>query len=828
MLKYFFSFLFITVTLLTFSQKYGKIYGVVKDDNGKPVEAANVAIRGLAGGTATNEKGFYELLVPADTLINVVFSFIGYETKDQFINIGTGERKKVDQTIKETSINIPSVTIFDETERSENITKIDPKLISEFTSPSGSFEAIIKTLPGVSSNNELSSQYSVRGGNYDENLIYVNDVEIYRPYLVRSGQQEGLSFINSEMVGDIKFSAGGFEAKYGDKLSSVLDITYKNPTEFGVSASGSLLGGALNVEGISKNKKFTYLVGLRRQSNQYILNSLNTQGDYKPVYADGQVYLNYALNQNTKLSLLGHYSLNRYNFIPETRETVFGTFNEVLRLLIFFEGQEINEFQTGTGALILTSRPNNKLQIKHILSAYSSVETETFDVEGSYIFDEIEGDFSKETFGQVKANRGIGRYLNHARNYLDVTVVNFSHKGDLFLGNNTLKWGAKVQQEFIKDELSEWTFVDSAGFSVPQGNPSTIELQQVNRTNANLNTHRFNAFVQDRYDFNEFVNITGGVRASYWDLNEELIISPRFTLAFKPDWEKDVLFRASYGKYAQPPFYRELRDFNGVLNTSLKAQKSTHYVLAADYNFRMLSGRPFKLVGEVYYKELTDIIPYEIDNVRIRYYANNSGVGYAKGVDLRLNGQFINDLESWFSVSVLETKEDIIGDEYFEYYDEDGERVNPFGTNSSSIVDTQRFEPGYIPRPTDQRVNVSVFFQDELPNNPSFKVHLNGVFGSGLPFGPPDFERFRDTLRIPSYKRVDIGFSKEFYGKDLKRSKSPLKNVKSVVIRAEIFNLLGISNTISHLWITDVNNTRYAVPNFLTSRRINLRLTIRI
>jgi len=692
----------------------------------------------------------------------------------------------------------------------------------------------------VSSNNELSSQYSVRGGNFDENLVYVDDVQIYRPFLVRSGQQEGLSFINSDMVSSILFSAGGFDAKYGDKLSSVLDIKYRVPREFAGTVSASLLGASLHLEGVTEGYRLSYQIGIRRKSTRYLLNSLNTEGDYRPSFTDFQAHLTYDLTPKTELSFIGNYARNNYLFVPQNRETQFGTVNEALKLTIYFDGNELDAYETFQGAFTTTVNPNDDLKLKFIAAGFRSLESETFDIQGQYFLDELEKDIGKAEFGEAKLNRGVGTYLTHARNYLDATVLSFAQKGFFTLERSFLQWGAKVQHEEIRDELSEWNMIDSAGFSIPKTTDSigyvspnlqptqSLEILDVLKTKIGINSNRVMGFVQNNWNWSseDSVDYTfnAGVRFNYWDFNDQFLVSPRASFSWDPNWKKDVIFRAAVGVYHQPPFYRELRDLNGVINPDLKAQQSIHFVLGSDYLFKAWK-RQFKLVTEIYYKDLKNLVPYEIDNVRIRYYANNNAKGYATGLDLKVNGEFVKGVDSWISMSVMQTREDIIDDFYYKYQNQSGETIIIGYTADQVVTDSTRFEPGFIPRPTDQRVTFNMFFQDYLPKNPDFKMHLNMVYGTGIPFGPPSFERYKDTLRIPDYRRVDIGFSAQLIRPDSElKQKNPLRHLKSMWISLEVFNLLGINNTISYLWIKDVTNRQYAVPNFLTFRLINVKL----
>lgn len=803
----------------SFAQEKAVVYGKIVDEKGKALELVNVAISGLPGGTVTDRKGKYELVVPSSTEVYIVVSFIGYEKEVQQVLLNAGERKEINKTLKLTYTTLPTLEVESDLERTANVVRIDPKLAFNISSASGGIPTLIKTLPGVSSNNELSSQYSVRGGNFDENLVYVNDIEIYRPFLIRSGQQEGLSFVNSDLVSSLLFSAGGFDAKYGDKMSSVLDLKYKKPTEFGGSASISLLGASMHLEGATRNRKFTYLTGIRYKQNQYLLNSLETKGDYKPIFFDVQALLSYNISKKWEISFLGNLASNKYQLAPQSRETDFGTVQQAQRLTVFFEGQEVDQYFNYLGGLTTTYRPNKNTQLKFIASGYNSQESETYDVLGQYWIGRVETNFGSENYGEVVEAQGVGSYLNHARNSLDVLVINLAHKGTAEIGSQFLQWGVKYQHEYIDDEMNEWVLIDSAGYSLPHP-PNTpgqvvpqesFELYELIRTNAKINSNRYSGFIQSSWgidpDSSEFT-ITAGIRANYWDYNNQLVVSPRATASLKPNWERDVLFRLSAGVYFQPPFYRELVNVDGQLNTNQKAQSSFQIVGASDWNIKFW-GRPFKFTTEVYYKYLNNLIPYQVDNVRIRYYAFEKSKGYATGIDFKINGEFVKGIESWASLSVMSTKENINGDYYI---NDDGEGV----------------EPGYIPRPTDQRVNFSIFFQDYLPMNPTFKMSLTLTFGSSLPFGPPQSEKYQHTLRMPPYRRVDIGFSKEIIGEHSRFSaKNPFRAFKSLWLTAEILNLLQVNNTVSYIWVTDVYGRQYAVPNYLTPRQLNIKLAAR-
>jgi len=818
-------------------QETAVLSGIVKDQNNKAIEAVNISLNKTSNGTISAEDGFYSLQIPADESVILNITHISFKPQQFKIKLKAGEKRQLNFKLVSSAYNIEEIEVKEERNRDNTMESLDPKNIQFIPTPNGSFEAVIKTLPGVYSNNELTSQYNVRGGSFDENLVYVNDVEIYRPFLIRSGNQEGLSFINPDLVDNIDFSAGGFEARYGDKMSSVLSVTYKEPEEFAGSINGSLQGGSLHIEGSPGNHRFTYLTGMRYRSNQYVLNSLDTDGDYQPVFMDFQTYLTYDISDKWEIGFLGNFARNKYEFIPETRETNFGTIQEALKLTIFFEGQEVTDFETWFGAITNTYKPSADVELKLTTSAYRSFETETFDILGQYRIDELERDLSSSNFGDVAFNRGVGSYLNHARNYLDASVVNAYHRGKWIKDNGKWEWGFRAQYEKIIDELNEWDLIDSAGFSIPQPpqrpgqvpkRPIELNLFNSFRAENTLSSNRLMGYAQRTYRWkdakeNEFT-FTAGARTNHWSLNGQTVLSPRASLAWKPLWQRDFLFRLSSGVYHQPAFYRELRNFQGELNTDIKAQRSIHFVLGADYNFKAWD-RPFKFVGEAYYKRMDNIIPFELDNVRIRYFAENSAEAYAVGADFKVNGEFVKGVDSWVNIGVLQIQEDIKNDFYYEYFNDEGQRIVPGFTVNRKAVDSVRKEPGYIPRPTDQRINFSLFFQDYLPRNPTYKMHMTFHYGSGLPFGPPSNERYKDTLRIPPYIRVDLGFSKQLLGENRQtKTDGFFGNFKSIWLSLEVFNLLQRNNTLSYLWVTDVSNRQYAVPNFLTSRQVNARI----
>ena len=798
-----------------YAQGTGQVSGSISDSTHNAIFLANISVRGTGTGTVTARDGSYTLEVPANQDVILVFSCVGYQSVTRKMTLTPGEKVRMDLVMSVSMGNIGEVSILEDAERSTTLSRIDIRTIESLPASGGAVEALLKTLPGVSSGNELSSQYSVRGGNFDENLVYVNDVEIYRPFLIRSGQQEGLSFIDSRMVSSVMFSAGGFEARYGDKMSSVLDITYKRPVEFAGSVDMSLLGGAVHLEDAPGKGRITFITGFRYKTSRYLLSSLETKGEYIPNFLDFQTFVTCRLGDKTDLNFLGNIAGNAYGFIPETRSTDFGTVQNPYNLVIYYDGREKDRFDTYQGAVILHYRPTDNLSLKLIQSGFGSIESENFDIQGQYLINELDNRPGSETYGDSILNIGIGTFLNHARNRLNATVYSASHIGTWFSGNLQLKWGARYRHEYIRDHIREWELIDSAGYSIPYSRDQVL-LSSLTRSDNLIISNRMSGFVQTTYNY-EGVHaeyfIIGGLRASYWDYNGQLLVSPRASLSAKPSANRNVMFRVAAGAYDQPPFYKELRYPDGSINPNVRAQKSIHLVMGADYHFKSWD-RPFVLSSEIYFKYLYELIPYRLDIVRIEYAAENLARGYATGIEFKINGEFVKDAESWASLSIMKTAEDIEGDYY---YDQDGKRI----------------EPGYYPRPTDRLINFGMFFQDYFPNNPDYKVNLNFLYGGRLPFSPPGQERYDLIYRMPAYKRVDIGFSKMVVGKGrIAGDKQPLKFLRSVWITGEIFNLLGVNNTISYLWVKTVSNQdnipgQFAVPNYLTSRRFNLRVITR-
>ncbi|UKN02281.1 TonB-dependent receptor [Paracrocinitomix mangrovi] len=882
------SILFICLNATIFAQKI-KVKGNIVDTEGNGIERVKIKVDGIQGSQAlTNALGDFTLELPPNDTYIIRARFAGTEnlltevTVDS-VDIHLGKFILDDNVLtKVTVVGGPTGDFID---------KLPHVDLFRITSVQGNAEDYIKMVGlGVSSNNELTANYNVRGGNYDENLIYVNGIQIYRPFLVRSGQQEGLSFINSAFVENISFSAGGFDAYYGDKLSSVLDIKYREPLNFGGSAQASLMGGQAHIEGVSKNKRFNYITGARYRANSYILSALPTQGDYNPTFFDYQVLTNYYLNYNspdsyTKLILLGHYSNNNYRFVPTTRLTNWGTVNEAYQLRVFYEGQEETKFQTFTAATGVEWRKNKNLKTDFIASVFHSIESEHFDILGQYWINQLETDPSKEEFGDSTSNVGVGGFLDHGRNDLNVWIGNvymnskYTTKrkslklinGEIMTTFGEMRWGAKAQYELFNDVLSEWHMIDSAGYSLPIGNPDEIELQEVIKQDNRVETYRFTAHYQFTQNWVRFkskplslkkkikndstkyfiyktdtladspakFSMTLGTRGGFRTYNEEYWITPRLSMTYTPRsyilnedstvTRRNMKFRFASGLYYQPPLYRTMRGILGTINPDVVSQKSFHNVLGMDVYFKMWN-RPFKFVTEAYYKYMWDVVPYEIDNVRIRYYGENSAVAYAYGLDAKIHGEFIKGVESFFRVGFLKTAEDIKNDDYYIYLNSDGDTIIQGYTFNSIATDSILQSPGYIPRPTDQTFTFSLFFQDHMPRVPDFKVSVNLLFGTPLPYGPPTYERYKDVLRTDSYFRVDLGFMYDFINpqnKDKVKDKKFFNKLDQLTVSLDAFNLLGINNVISYQWLQDVSARYYAIPNHLTGRRLNLRLIVK-
>lgn len=797
-----------------------RVKGTVLDAQNRPVSNVNISFLGHT--TASNAKGFYAIKVPVNKKVNLVFSHLTFKKATVSLLLKSTSDYELNLVMNENEEQMGEIVISkDKRIQIEGITTISADVIKKLPGANAGIENVLKTLAGVNSNNELSTQYSVRGGSYDENLVYVNDIEIYRPFLIRSGQQEGLSFTNTDLVQNVNFSAGGFQAKYGDKLASVLDITYRNPTQFAAAFEASFLGGSLAVDAVSKNKKWSSVTGVRYRNNSLLVNSQDTETNYTPTFIDVQTNVNYKASAKWQWSFLGNISQNNYNYQPLTRKTRFGTIDNPMELNVVYEGQEKDQYSTYFGALKTTYQVSDQLKFKFITSVFHTIEQEYFDILAQYLLTNNNSAIGSDSYDASYAN-GIGTQLNHARNDLDALIVNSEIKGFYDWKQNNLEFGIKYTRESIRDRLIEWQVIDSAGFSI---NPPIIDFSRKDQPNTsftgplapyqsvfatNFNTiNRFSAYLQ----WNSKVNLentelwyTAGIRIQNWGItgtnasgNSQTVFSPRAQLALKPNWEKEMIFRISGGYYYQPPFYRELRAASGAVQDNVKAQQSIQVVLGNEYSFEMWK-RPFKLVSEFYYKSLSDVNTYTIDNVRMRYAANNDAKAYAQGLDFRLNGEFVPGMESWFSFGYLKTEE-----------------------NSNNR--------GYIARPTDQRLKFAVLFQDYMPTIPSMKLYLNLVYNTGLPGGSPSYaDAYQYQNRLNDYRRVDVGFSKVIIdANSIKAKKNWLGNFKELAIGLEIFNLFNNQNAITNTWVRDVySKNEYAIPNYMTTRIFNVKLNAKL
>ena len=811
MKKLLFLFLFFSTFLV--AQKSTILKGTIKNNLNQPIEKVSISFGN--SGTETDENGYYTIRIPIDTEITLVFSHVSYQTLKEKITANNRNGIRFSPILTLKTEKLKEIVIKDNKKEAQGITKIDINKVKNVLGPNAGVENILMTLPGVNNNNELSTQYNVRGGNFDENLVYVNGVEVYRPFLIRSGQQEGLSFINTNMIQNIHFSAGGFQARYGDKLSSVLDITYKKPAETATTIEGSFLGGSATFEGQLLNKKLSTITGVRYRDNSLFVNSQQIEVNFRPKFTDIQTYLSYEFSEKFSLNFLGNFSLNRYNYKPLSRRTRFGTVANPLELIVFYNGQEQDNYLTVFGAFAADYKINENFKLTTITSKYNTQEEEYLDIAAQYNLGEVDANIGSENFGEVQFSQGIGSQLNHARNDLDALITNFQVRGTINKDQKQWTFGAKYQRENIRDRIREWEVIDSLGFSIRpphhSGNNQPYEpfegeivpFQNIRKDNS-VNINRVSGFVQfDEktfwHDHEIFYNI--GIRAHNWSVigngvasKNQTIFSPRAQFAIKPNWKKDMLFRISGGLYAQPPSYRELRDFNGNINVDVKAQQSIHLVSGMDYSYDMWE-RPFKLTVEAYYKDLNDVNAYTVDNVRIRYRADNAAIAYAYGIDIRLNGEFVPGSESWVSLGYLKTEENI---------------------NNQ----------GYIARPSDQRIKFGILFQDYVPNLPNLKAYLNLVYNSGLPGGSPayaDVYQFQQRLR--DYRRADLGISYIFTDANKRYQTGWLSNFKELTAGLELFNMFDIQNAITNTWVRDVySKTQFGIPNFMTGRVLNFKI----
>lgn len=761
--------LFILFSISAFGQGRAKISGYIRDADGNPLDLVNIRVKNTLNGTMSNEKGHYSLSVATGDSVTLIYSCLGYNKAERILPQVTKDMR-LNVQMNYTSLELGEVVATAIRKQTTTLETLNADRVKLLPDPAGgSIESLVVTFAGVTSNNELSSQYSVRGGSYDENIVYVNGLEVFRPLLIRSGQQEGLSFINPDMTEAVNFSAGGFEARYGDKMSSVLDITYKKPKGFEGSASASLLGANAYVG--SSSGKFTQVTGFRYKTGRSLLKTTDTDAEYDPNFIDLQTYMTYQLAPKWEINFLGNLAINNYKFIPHTRETSFGTATNAKKFKVFMSGQERDKFETLFGALTLKHNLNDNTELGLQASAFTSKEEEGYDIAGDYWL----GDAAEEGGGEIQ-KLSIARYNEHARNRLHSNIMNVGHYGVARIKNNTLKWGATVQLEKINDKISEWEKRDSAGYSLPQGGGNVNVIANLFSDNK-LESTRISGYLQDVFKFRTkqgLFTLVGGVRGSYWSYNREFIFSPRASIGFIPNFDQNLTFRLASGLYYQSPFYKELRttvqDEHGnsiiQLNKNLKSQRSIHVIAGGDYTFRA-SGRNFKVSADMYYKKLDNLNPYTVDNVKIRYYGENCAQGHAMGLDVKFFGEFVPGTDSWISFSLMKAEQSIRGSEY-------------------------------VPMPNSQGYNVSLFFQDYFPGYKRVKLNLKGVLSGGLPVTAPRTGYEDGYFRTPTYKRVDLGFSYQLAGgTDAIMDRGFFRNLKNIWLGLDIFNLFDIKNTSS-------------------------------
>lgn len=779
-----------------------KIHGKITDEKNEALEFVSVHVRGMAIGATSGLDGTYSLTAPAADTIRVVFSCIGYHEVTRRV-IGAKDETTLNVKMEPVTITLEGITITDYQKQTGTVQTINTdsyRLAPDVSG--GSVESLISTMAGVTQSNEMSSQYSVRGGTFDENSVYINGVEIYRPQLISSGQQEGLSIINPDMVGAIGFSTGGFAAQYGDRMSSVLDITYRQPEAFEGSLNLSLQGGGLTIG--SSSKRFSQLHGVRYKSNSSLLSSMDEKGEYDPRFFDYQTYMTLKISSKWTASVLGNISINNYKFIPHDRSTNFGTSTDAKQFKVYFDGQEKDRFETFFGAGNITFKPSKKAEYTLLASGYLTNELVAYDISGEYWLDQA-GTGGSDSDGSVGGELGIGRYFEHSRNRLKASVFSLSLRGANGIAGHNIAYGITYNHEKIHDRTREWERRDSAGYSLPF-DPNALRVVYNLQSAEDIAGNRLSAYVQDTWRINSsigYFNVNGGIRLSYWDFNKETLVSPRFNVGFVPTRAPRWTFRFATGLYYQTPFYKEYRqpvvddkgNYTIHLNSDIKSQRSFQFILGGDYTFRAFD-RPFKLSAEAYYKILSNLIPYEIDNLKITYSGVNSTSGSTAGLDMKLFGQFVPGSDSWVSFSLMDTREKLNG--------------------------------VTVPRPTDRRYSFALYFTDYFPKLPKLKFSLRGIFSDGLPTTAPRSSRDKGYFRAPAYKRVDVGLSYALLSPltDGRQHSGFLKHIKSIWLGLDCFNLLDISNVSSYYWVTDVNNLQYAVPNYLTRRQLNVRLSV--
>ena len=775
------------------------VQGKVTDETGAPMDMVHIRLSRGSIGTLSNFKGEYDLRVGKSDTLRIIFTSLGYKRVERVVNTNVKDGEKVSlnvQMLPNTAV-INDVEVVARQRNNNGVEKIGTDELKRTPTASGNaVEDLLGTMAGVTMNNEMSSQYSVRGGSFDENLVYVNGIEIYRPQLISSGQQEGLSFINSSMVGSIGFSTGGFAPEYGDKMSSVLDITYKRPERFEAEANVNFMGASASLG--QSSKRFSQLHGIRFKRNASLLSSLDTKGEYDPRFFDYQTFLTYDLNDKLSVSFLGNIATNRYRFTPKTRETSFGTMDNMKRFMVYFDGKERDRFDTYFGAFTLNYKGLRNTDLRLLASAFKTDEEVTYDISGEYWLD------SATEGGQ--GSLGVGAYHEHARNYLDASVVAVSLKGTTQIGHNKISYGVGVRGEYITDRIAEWERRDSAGYTLPHVDQQVNMVYNLHSFYDNVTT-KYEAFVQDNYGWNALGGrfyLVAGLRFLYWTYNREALLSPRASLAFTPDCKPGLTLRVATGLYSQSPFYKEYRktyidpDGNSMIamNSDIKSQHSLQVIVGSDYTFSAY-GRPFKLTAEAYYKHITDYVPYTVDNVQIRYLGYNNGKAFSTGLDMKLFGEFVEGTDSWISLSLNRSREDFAG------------------------LKTSR--------PTEQRYSIGMFFSDFWPGNDSYKVSLRGVMNDGLPTYSPLGGRESGMFRTPAYKRIDLGASRVWNSDNCRfMNRGKWSSIKEMALGIDIFNLMDFDNVNSYYWITSVDNMQYAVPNYLTGRMISVNFSIKL
>lgn len=779
---------------IALAQPLVRISGVIANENRAFLPQVTVIVLGQTQKTLTDESGAFTIYSTTRNF-SIKFLLLGYQTQTVKLISFPGARIIKNITLVANANELEQINITDKKNQLSNSSTLNIADISSMPMVSGNFETMLKTLPGVSTNNELSAQYSVRGGNFDENLIYINNIEITRPVLIRSGQQEGLSVINSDLISKAKFSTGGFEAKYGDKLSSVLDVKYDKPDSNQFAVSLGLLNSSITVKRNFKNSFL--LTGIRYKNNANVLIKQDEQGSYSPNFADAQLLYQYDFSSKFNVSVFSSFNFGQFKLLPTSRQTEFGTLSNTLRLDVDYTGKEIDEQQLISTAITATYAPKANVVVSFINSYFNNVESENYNIEGRYAFGEVDKSNSSSNNG---INKGVGSYFNYGLNHLNTQTYATEIRVDQNLENHVFSWGAKIDRASYKDQINEYNYADSAGVITPKNAKNFVFANNL------ITIENYSAYIQDSYSITAHTELQLGARANYNSLSKQLLFSPRLLLAYRPISNNKIL-RFSAGIYQQPPSYRTIRDLNGELNIQQKAQRSYNTSFGYDYAFDALGTR-LKFTSEAYFKYSDRLIPYKIDNLKIKYLANQISRGFTYGADFSIGGEFVKDLVSYFRMSLMQANENIANDSY--------------------IKNGVLVEPGFLKRPSNQLVNFSIFFQDRLLNSPTYKVHLNLLYGSKMPIGPTNVPRYLDKYYIPSYKRIDIGFSKDFLDDEAThKPKFLARNFNSAILFVEVFNLLNIDNTVSYLWLNDVNNVQYAIPNYLTGRQLNLKLILK-